>query len=302
MASHRMRLVRAFLRSILRPLNRGVRGPGLLRAGFAAMAALTPGAGVAVTATPAIWWFTPPDAANEGPVILYLHGGAYVAGQPGHYRAMLGRLALWSGCRVAAPVLRLAPEHPAPAAFDDTIAAHALLLAGAVPAGRIVLGGDSAGGGLALALLARLCASDLRPAGLFAFSPWTDLALTGKSLIDNAATDALIPAARMAEVVELVRGDLAAIDPRLSPLYAAFAAPPPCLLLVAADEVLRDDTRRMADRLRQTGGRVDVEEAEGVFHAWPFAAGRLPESDTALHRTADFVRSVLRPSSPSAGS
>jgi acetyl esterase/lipase len=238
----------------------------------------------------------------DGPVILYLHGGAYLAGKPWHYRAMLGRLARLSGCRVAAPVLRLAPEHPAPAAFDDALAAHAALRARGFAAGRIVLGGDSAGGGLALALLSRLCAEDARPAGLFAFSPWTDLALTGQSLAANAAADCLLPASRMAEVVEMVRGSLPATDPRLSPLYAVYDAPPPGLLFVATDEVLRDDACRMAERLRAAGGRVDLHEVPGVFHAWPFAAGRLPEADTAVAQTAVFVRGLFTPSSSSADS
>jgi acetyl esterase/lipase len=305
MSSRRMRLARGFLRSVMRPMNSAVQSPALLRMAFGAMAALTPRAGVTVTVGrgPAgIWWFTPPGAATDGPVVLYLHGGAYLAGGPSHYRAMLGRLARWSGRRVAAPVLRLAPEHPAPAAFDDALAAHAALLAAAVPAGRIVLGGDSAGGGLALALLAHLCAADQRPAGLFAFSPWTDLALTGPSLTENAEADCILPASRMAEVVELVRGALPATDPRLSPLYAGFDAPPPSLLYVATDEVLRDDSRRMADRLRAAGGRVELHEVPGVFHAWTFAAGRMPEADATLRQTAGFIDALLRPSSSSADS
>jgi acetyl esterase/lipase len=301
MTSRRMRLARAILRRVVRPLNAAVQSPALLRAAMGFAAALSPGAGVAVAeGKGGIRWFLPADAPVDAPVILYLHGGAYIAGNPMHYRAMLGRLAAWSGCRVAAPVLRLAPEHPAPAAFDDAVAAHAAVVSGQGEPARVVLGGDSAGGGLALSLLAHLCAQNTRPVGLFAFSPWTDLALTGASLTLNADSDCLLPASRMAEVVALVRGGLPATDPRLSPLGAAFDAPPPCQFWVGSDEVLRDDSRRMADRLRAAGGRVDLSEVPDVFHAWPIGAGRLPEADETLRATADFVRGLFSPSSSSA--
>ncbi len=113
-------------------------------------------------------------------VILYLNGGAYLTGSPLTHFALVARIAKMTGLQAVMPAYRLAPEHPAPAAFDDVVAAHARLLAIGFAPERIILAGDSAGGGLALALLADLCRRGLAPAGLFAFSPWTDLALTGR--------------------------------------------------------------------------------------------------------------------------
>lgn len=212
---------------------------------------------------------------------------AYVAGSPATHAATLGRL---SRLAVVAPDYRKAPEHPAPAAFEDAQAAHAALLAQGWAPGQIILGGDSAGGGLALALLADLCARDLRSAGLIAFSPWTDLTLSGPSLRDNAAADPLLPVSRIAEAVAMVRGALDQGDPRLSPLFARFDRPPPVLILAGSDEVLSDDSRRMAAVLQAAGGAVTLEEVPKAPHVWPIFDGWLPEARAALHEAARFAR------------
>lgn len=225
-------------------------------------------------------------------VILWFHGGAYVAGSPVTHAGMLGRLSRLSRLAVHAPVYRLAPEHPAPEAFDDARAAHARLMAGGWAPGQVILGGDSAGGGLALALLADLCARGLRPAGLVAFSPWTDLAMTGDSLRTHAAADPLLPAARMEEAVAMIRGDLPPGDPRLSPLYARYDAPPPVLIQVGDDEILLDDSRRMADVLRAAGGEVRLEVWPCAPHVWQIFDGWLPEARAALRQAAAFARQL----------
>jgi epsilon-lactone hydrolase len=240
---------------------------------------------------PALHWVRA-GPIHPARIILYLHGGGYVAGNPAGYAAMLGRLSQLTGLHVAAPVYRLAPEHPAPAAFDDAVLAHAGLIARGYAPGDIVLGGDSAGGGLALALLAHLCAHKLHPAGLFAMSAWTDLSLTGASLQSNAAADPILPVAQMPTLVAMVRGDLAPDDPRLSPLFATFNAPPPVFLQVGTTEILLDDTRRMADVLRGAGGQVEVSELPGVPHVLHLADGYLPEARAALQQIARFVVSL----------
>ena len=235
-------------------------------------------------------------------VILFLHGGAYLAGSPFTHAAMLGRLSKLTGLAVVAPDYRLAPEHPAPAAFEDAVAAHGALLAKGYAAEQIVLGGDSAGGGLALALLADLCARGLRPAGLFALSPWTDLALSGDSLRRNARADPLFPVTRMVEAAGYVLGGFPATDPRISPLYARFDAPPPVFLQVGTTEILLDDSRRMAERLRAAGGQVVLTEWPDAPHVWQLLDGYLPEARAALRAVAGFVRALtpLRP--PRSGS
>jgi acetyl esterase/lipase len=210
----------------------------------------------------------------------------------------MARLARLTGLQVVAPEYRLAPEHPAPAAFDDAVAAHGRLIGRGYAAGRIILAGDSAGGGLALAVLAEVCRRGLRPAGLVGFSPWTDLAGGGESRVSNAARDVFLPAERMAVAVERVRGSLDPADPRLSPVHAMFDHPPPVLLQVGTTEILRDDSRMMAAVLRRAGGEVRLSEWVDCPHVWQMLDGYLPEARAALVEVADFVATLVSSSPP----
>ncbi len=225
-------------------------------------------------------------------VILYLHGGGYICGSPHTYRALAGRLSALSGLRVALPPYPLAPDDPAPGAFEAALAAHDRLLALGYAPGDIVLGGDSAGGGLALALLAHLTQAGRHPAGLFAFSPWTDLTRSGGSIAENAAVDRIFDPTRIGELVDYVTGNgaFAENDPRLSPLFARFEAPPPVWISVAETEILRDDARRMADRLRAAGGKVTLVEEPDAPHVWPLFDGYVPEARATIAQAAEFVR------------
>ncbi len=234
--------------------------------------------------------FLPPDRKTEG-TLLYFHGGGYIAGSVDTHKAMLSVLASAAGIRVVAPNYRLAPEHPFPAAFEDAKAVFA-----ALDPGTTVLGGDSAGGGLALALLADALSEGNRPAGLFAYAPWTDLAATGASLKENAGRDVILPADRFAELAAMVLGGADPRDPRVSPLYAAFHGAPPVQLHVALSEILRDDTLRMAERIRAEGGAVTVETLPHAPHVWQMLTGLIPEARLSLEQTADFVRTCLTPS------
>ena len=226
-------------------------------------------------------------------VILYLHGGGYVVGNPATHVGLAGRIARLTGLQVAMPDYRLAPEHSAPAAFEDARVAHAALLNKGYAADRIILGGDSAGGGLALALMADLCGRGLAPAGVFAFSPWTDLAMTGDSLRGNSACDPLFSVARMPDLVAMVRGQLAPSDPRISPLYAQFDRPPPVLLQAGSTEILRDDSIRMGAVLRQAGGVAQVSVWPDCPHVWQLLDGYVPEARAALCDVADFVGQLV---------
>ena len=235
----------------------------------------------------------PRRVTGEG-VILFLHGGGYVAGSPRTHRAMMARLADLSGRRVLMPDYRLAPEHPFPAAFDD-----ALRAARALSGTPWVIGGDSAGGGLALAVRAALDPDDA-PRGAFAFSPWTDLTLTGQSLDANAERDWLLPADRAGELVNLVMAEADPSDPRVSPLFAQVGAGAPVLLQVSETEILRDDTMRLADRLREAGTDVTVETWPDAPHVWQMLDGWVPEAREALRHVAAFVETRL--SLPRSGS
>ncbi|WP_323035726.1 alpha/beta hydrolase fold domain-containing protein [Pararhodobacter sp.] len=223
-------------------------------------------------------------------VVLYFHGGAYLFGSPETHETMLAALAQRTRGWVFAPRYRLAPEHPFPAAFDDAVAAWDGLLARGYDPRDIVIGGDSAGGGLALALLSHLLNRGQSPAGLFAYSPWTDLTLSGASLVTNAAREHILAANRFTEVRRLILGGARpqdAADPRLSPIHASFPAPPPIQIHVAESEVLRDDSLRMRSRVPE----AEIKLAGDLPHVWTLLHNLMPEARATLDETAAFIRS-----------
>lgn len=230
---------------------------------------------------------------EPGRAILYLHGGGYIAGSPYMYRGLAGRLSKLSGVEVYVPDYRLAPEAPLPAALDDAEASFDALYQQGYDPENIVIAGDSAGGGLALSLLARLCARGVVPAGLIAFSPWTDLTCSGESLRSNARREALLPVERIGETVEQALGGHAANDPAVSPLFAEFRDPPPVLIQHSMTEILADDSLRMADRLRSFGAAVTVQSWPDAPHVWQFFDGRLPEAHDALEDAGRAARAML---------
>ncbi|MCC0079528.1 MAG: alpha/beta hydrolase [Rhodobacter sp.] len=232
---------------------------------------------------------------HEG-AVLYFHGGAYLLGSSRSHSALLAEIARRTGVRAFLPDYRLAPEHPFPAAFDDAVAAWDGLVAQGFAPDRIVLGGDSAGGGLALALLSRLCRAGTPPAGLFAFSPWTDLTFSGASLVTNASRDQLLPAHRLTAVRTEILGGARpgdADDPRLSPLHAAFPGAPPVMIHAAETEILRDDALRMRGRLPNAEIRI----AGDLPHVWPILHNWLPEARATLDQTGRFIQGCLLPES-----
>ena len=225
-----------------------------------------------------------------GRALLYFHGGGYVAGSPDSHRGLIARLSRHAATEACAPDYPLAPHAPFPAGFEAALAAWAHLRRLGYRPRAIALAGDSAGGGLALALLARLCAEGTPPACVVAFSPWTDLAMTGDSLRRNRRRDPFLPVERIGELVATVRGDADPRDPRLSPLYAEFPGPPPVMLCHGETEILADDASRMADRLRGFGGRVLQEVHPAAPHAWPVFDGWIPEARATLKRAGRFVQ------------
>lgn len=230
-------------------------------------------------------------SATADAVLLYLHGGAYVAGSPRTHLPIISGLARRFPGTVAALDYRLAPEHPFPAALEDALAAYQALLARDGGPSTIALAGDSAGGGLAAALLVEIDRRDLpRPAAVALFSPFADLSLSGDSLRALARREALLPTHRIAEVVDAYLGDADPRDPRASPVFARFAAPPPpCLIQVGASEALRDDAVRLADALRAAGGAVQLEVTAHAPHVAPFFAPVLPAARALLDRAALFL-------------
>jgi monoterpene epsilon-lactone hydrolase len=237
-------------------------------------------------------WRLRPRSAGAGPVVLYFHGGAYIAGSPWTHRGLLGRIARAAGCEVVAPDYPLAPEHPAPAAFKAAQAAFDHLRAEGHPAAQIILAGDSAGGGLAAALANDLANQGCVVGGLILLSPWADLTLSGASIGTKAKIDPLLPAHRLQEVVKHVCGELSPEDPRLSALFGHASSAPRTLILVGADEILLDDSRRLAVHLRAKGALVDLHIRLQAPHVYPYLAPYVPEARAAIRHMARFIRQV----------
>jgi monoterpene epsilon-lactone hydrolase len=250
--------------------------------------------GVDAGGVPAEWVLTPlsqPDC-----YVLYLHGGGYVIGSPSLYRHLTWRLAKAVRARLLAADYRLAPEHPFPAAVDDAVAVYEWLLASGADPRRIAVIGDSAGGGLAFALLLR-CRDEGRlplPAAVVALSPWTDLALTGASLSRNAAADPFLDANGIPPIAECYLDGADPRHPYASPLYGDPTGLPPALIQVGSDEVLHDDATRMADRLAAAGCEVVLEVWPRMPHVWHLFVSMMPEAQRAIARIGAFVGEQTR--------
>ncbi len=245
-------------------------------------------------------WST--HAAPGAPFMLYFHGGGYVMGNPRTHAALGGFLARKAAMPCCLPDYRLAPEQPFPAAFEDAVLVWQALMARGHAPGDIALGGDSAGGGLALALLGHLCTSGQPlPGCVFTFSPFTDMTLSGESIRTNAKSELLLPFERIEQLRNRVLAGADPADPRISPLFAQFRGAPPVLIQMARTEILRDDSRRMAEHLRAQGVDVTVQEWGNLPHVWQFFHGWLPESRKALNDAAAFIRQWIPPH-PSGGS
>jgi epsilon-lactone hydrolase len=227
-------------------------------------------------------------------IILWFHGGAYVIGSPRTHRAMVAALAQRAGTGAVLPDYRRAPEHAFPAAVADCIAAWDALLDEGYPPHRIILGGDSAGGGLAFALIHKLLSEkrDL-PAGVVGFSPWVDLSLTGDSLFELSAKDVILPIERIPEIRDMYLQGANPRDPMASPFYGCFAGAPPALIQASDMEILLDDARQMARRLSDAGVDVTLDVEEGVPHNWQSYQGWLPEADASLDAAAAWIARLL---------
>ncbi len=222
--------------------------------------------------------------------MLYLHGGGYFSCSPKTHRPITTAYAL-RGLKLFAPDYRLAPEHPFPAALDDALAAYQALLASGVAPANLAVAGDSAGGGLALALLLAAKAKGLpQPACAALFSPWTDLAITGTSVQVNRRRDALLDGRRMGQAADFYLNGADARNPLISPLYGDLAGLPPLLIHVGEPEILRDDSVRLAAAARQAGIRVTLKIWDNTPHGWQLAQGFLPEARTSLDEAAAFAK------------
>jgi monoterpene epsilon-lactone hydrolase len=228
---------------------------------------------------------------QQGGAILYLHGGGYTACSPRTHRELAGRIGRAAGMKTYVPDYRLAPEHPFPAAVDDAHAAYRFMLEDAsLEPRRIAVAGDSAGGGLAMALLLSLLdAKHPLPGCVCLMSPWTDLTLSGASAHSNADIDPVCTLAESQTFAEFYIGSSNPRDPLISPLFGFFNGMPPTLIQVGSEEILLDDSTRLADRLRAAGVDVSLEMEAGAVHVWQ-TLPQVPEAIEATDRIASFIR------------
>lgn len=240
-------------------------------------------------------WVTVPES-QQCPVLFFVHGGGYNCGSLFVYRDFMGRLARAAGGRVFGVEYRLAPENKFPAAVDDAVAAYRWLLESGVDATSIVTVGDSAGGGLNLALLVALRDRQLPlPAGAICISPWVDLEGLGESIRTKAHVDPWIRPERVSVSTSLYIGRGGDVrHPLAAPLYADLSGLPPLQIIVGSEEVLLDDSTRIAERAREAGVEVDMQIWENMIHVFPFFAGVLDEGQRAMDIMGKFASDRVR--------
>ena len=228
-------------------------------------------------------------------VILQLHGGGYVGAMKNSYRTMAGLYSeVGGGARVLTIDYRVAPEHTFPAALEDALAAYDWLLGQGYTEDRIIFAGDSAGGGLAMALCHYLLDNGRKlPAGIVAMSPWADLTAGGKSYKENFEIDPLFGNTRDSLVFDSVYiGDNDPENPYISPMFGEFAGFPPMLIQVGTHEMLLSDSRTVAEKAKAAGVKVRLSEYEGMFHVFQMAATLMPESKRAWAEVGRFLETL----------
>jgi epsilon-lactone hydrolase len=238
-------------------------------------------------------WLRPPGARIDA-AVLYLHGGGYVIGSPRSHRHLAAAIARAAGTAGLLVDYRLAPEHPFPAAVEDAVAAYQWLLGRGLAPGRVVVAGDSAGGGLTVAVLLALRDRGLpQPAAGVCISPWVDLTCSGATYTTKEAVD---PIVTRQSTTAMAQAYAAAHDlkaPLLSPLYADLRGLPPLLVQVGSDEVLLDDALGLGERARAAGVDVTLEEWPAMIHVWHWFLPMLTEAERAIGVIGEFVRARL---------
>lgn len=235
-------------------------------------------------------WVSVPESGAT--TILHFHAGGYLIGSPLSHRDMASRVARSARARVFLADYRLAPENPFPAAYDDGLAAYRGMLTDGVDPASLVIAGDSAGGGLALAVLAAARdAADPLPAAGVLMSPWADMTLAGDSMDGRASADPLVS---RAVLTEMAQGYLQGADPtdhRASPVLGNLSDLPPLLIQAGTSEVLEDDAVRIADGVHRTGGEADLQLGYEMVHVFQMFADQLSQATNAIERIGAFVRS-----------
>jgi monoterpene epsilon-lactone hydrolase len=241
-----------------------------------------------IGACDAEWSLAP--GSDPGRVLLYFHGGGYCSGSIRSHRSMVSETGRAARVRTLALAYRLAPEHPFPAALDDAVAAVEHLLGMGIAANRIAIGGDSAGGGLALATLLRLRdAGRPLPACAWLVSPWVDLEMTGASIDTKDADDPLIHRAYLEELASAYCGSESPRNPLISPVHADLGGLPPTIVQVGSAETLLDDAVAAVERLGEADVAATLEIWPRMIHAWPLWSARLTAGREAITSAGAYI-------------
>jgi acetyl esterase/lipase len=257
---------------------------------FVSATPTAPGARVHTTDGPARGIWVRPDEVRSENALLFVHGGGYGLGRAAAYVGLVSHLALHAAVPAFVLDYPLAPEAKLPEALDvavDTLSR----LCGEHRA--VVVAGDSAGGGLALAAITQGCRQGLDVAAAAVFSPWTDLSLSGASIRDNAIGDPLLDPAYLRASAASYLGSADPADPRGSPLFGVTTGLPPLLIQVGSDEILLDDSRRYASAAAEAGGAVRLEIWQGMHHVFQMNISQLASARRALERAGQFLANHL---------
>ncbi|MCX6509493.1 MAG: alpha/beta hydrolase [Actinobacteria bacterium] len=234
----------------------------------------------------------PVELADDAPILLYFHGGGFRIASALAYRSYGSHLAAVLGARVLLVEYRLAPEHKFPKAVDDCFAVWESLLAEGIDTGRIVIAGDSAGGGLAASVTMHTLADGVLPAGVICCSPWVDLTITADTYDTNAESDKLFSRTSAEEAAPAYLGGADPMNPIASPLFGDWDGAPPLLILVGDAEVLLDDSRKLADVAKAAGVEVTLSIYPEMPHIWTMSYPAFPEAVEGVTEMAEFVARV----------
>lgn len=242
-------------------------------------------------------WLQPAAPATGDAVIFYTHGGGYISGSCSDHRALVANLVASTGLRLLLFEYRLAPEHPFPAALEDTLLAYRWMLAQLAPSTRVIIAGESAGGGLCLATLLALKdliaggeAGLMIPVACVSISPSTDMKLTGKP---NPVKDSIEPEGMAVMCSQYYVGNNDPCHPYISPLYGELCGLPPLLLTVGGDESALDDSVRFAEKAKAAGVDARLIVGQGQVHCYPLLPDFIPESKVAMGEIRDFIHQYV---------
>ena len=239
-------------------------------------------------------WFILPNGNMEH-FVLYLHGGGYIQGSIKSHQDLAARIARASKTKVLVIDYRLAPENPYPAALEDAVKAYKWLINDKnISPDKIIIAGDSAGGGLTLCTLIKLRDEGLKlPAAAVCLSPWTDLAITSNTIRENMKKDPWLKLSELHFMSELYIGDNDPTNPLISPLFADLNSLCPLLIHVGTNEIILDDSIRFAEKAKKAGNEVTLEVFDDMIHVFQAFAAWAPEGQEAINKIGEYIQAKL---------